>query len=201
MGREPFSDDSMNATYRALCKHGLADVTMEDIAAESEKSKSALHYHFESKHDLLVAFLDFLLASFTDRLDAIDEETPHDRLLETIDTVLGPATDGSDREFKTAILELKAQGPYDEEFRERLCEFDRALHAHVANILVAGVETGDFRADLDPEETAGFFVTVCNGAQTRSVAVGHPVEQTGQALERYIASHVRAAAADTGQTR
>ena len=35
------------ATCRALCEHGYADLTMQDIADESNKSTAALHYHYD----------------------------------------------------------------------------------------------------------------------------------------------------------
>jgi len=192
MSSDSATEDIMSATYRALCKHGYASVTMQDIAAESEKSKSALHYHYERKHDLLCAFLDDLLASYTDRLDGVEGETAHDRLLGTIETVFEPTEDSPTREFKTAILEMKAQGPYDEAFRERLTKFDQVLRDHVEEILAAGVEGGEFRADLDVEATADFFATVFNGAQTRSVAIGRPVDRSRKHLEQYVESRVLA---------
>jgi len=64
-------DDIMEATYRALCTHGYADLTMQDIAAESTKSKGTLHYHFEGKQDLLESFLAFLLNRFEERTETI----------------------------------------------------------------------------------------------------------------------------------
>ncbi|WP_205427144.1 TetR/AcrR family transcriptional regulator [Halorussus sp. MSC15.2] len=201
MSDESPTEDIMDATYRALCRHGYADVTMEDIAAESEKSKSAFHYHYESKHALLLAFLDDLLESFTARLDAVEGETPRDRLLGTIDAVLEPSAESPNREFKTAVLEMKAQGPYDEAFRARLDDFDRALRDRFAAVLAAGVDSGDFRADLDVEETADFLVTVCNGAQTRSVAVGRTTERTRRTLERYVDSDVLATDTSTEAER
>lgn len=192
MSDEPPTDDIMCATYCALCEHGYADVTMADIAAASEKSKSALHYHYESKHALLLAFLDDLLESFGARLDSVDGETPRDRLLGIVETVLEPSDDGPNREFKTAVLEMKAQGPYDGAFRERLSDFDRTVRDYFAEALAAGVDSGDFRAELDVSETADFFVTVCTGAQTRSVAVGRDTARTRRTLERYVESNVLA---------
>ena len=184
--------DITAGTYRALCKHGYADVTMEDIAAETDRSKSALHYHYDSKHDLLVAFLDELLAGFTDRLEAVDGETAHERLLALIDAVLDPADGegGPDCEFRTAVLEIKAQAPYDEAFRHHLAEHDRTLREHVERHLADGVEEGGFRADLDVEASADFLVTVFNGAQTRNVAVGRPVAETRETLVAHIDSMI-----------
>jgi len=187
---DPVSDIT-TGTYRALCKHGYADVTMEDIAAETDMSKSALHYHYDSKHDLLVSFFDDLLESFTDRLDAIEGETAHDRLLNLIDTVLMPPDDDTpDKGFQTAVLELKAQGPYDDAFRRPLQEHDRTLREHVERHLADGVESGEFRSDLDVEASADFLVTVFNGAHTRSVAVGRPVERTRDTLAAHIDSMI-----------
>lgn len=178
--------DIMDATYRALCEHGYADVTMKDIAAESEMSKAALHYHYDSKHDLLVSFLEDLLESFTDRLDAVDGDTPAERLHATVELFLATSPEGPDREFKTAVLELKAQGPYDDDVRERLAEFDRVLQRHVRTVLADGVESGAFRDDVDVDAAADFVVSSLNGVHTRSVATGRPVDEMRDALEQYL---------------
>ena len=39
----------IRATYRALCAHGYANLTMRDIADETDLSKAALHYHYDTK--------------------------------------------------------------------------------------------------------------------------------------------------------
>jgi len=191
MSAEETTSDITTATYRALCKHGYADVTMEDIAAETDRSKSSLHYHYDGKHDLLVSFFDDLLESFTDRLDAVDGETAHERLLDLIDTVLMPPDDDApDKGFQTAVLEMKAQGPYDEAFRRHLQKHDRTLREHVEKHLADGVESGAFREDLDVAASADFLVTVFNGAQTRSVAVGRPVTETRETVAAHIESMI-----------
>lgn len=193
MSTDESTEDITTGTYRALCRHGYADVTMEDIAAETDRSKSALHYHYDSKHDLLVSFFDELLEEFTERLDAVDGETAHERLLDLIDTVLLPPNDDApDRGFQTAVLEMKAQGPYDEAFRSHLQEHDRALREHAEKHLADGVESGEFRADLDVEASADFLVTVFNGAHTRSVAVGRPLTETRETLAAHIDSMILA---------
>ncbi|MEF8774483.1 MAG: helix-turn-helix domain-containing protein, partial [Halobacteriales archaeon] len=45
----------MAATYRALCEHGYADLTIQQIGAEFEKSTSLLYHHYDGKDELLVA--------------------------------------------------------------------------------------------------------------------------------------------------
>ncbi|WP_255291491.1 TetR/AcrR family transcriptional regulator [Natrinema sp. CBA1119] len=184
-------DDIMEATYRALCTHGYADLTMQDIAAESTKSKGTLHYHFEGKQDLLESFLAFLLNRFEERTETIPGETPAERLHEFLEELLTPADEGSAEEFRTAILEIKAQAPYNEVFREKLSAFDRALQARIATLVADGLEAGEFRADIDPDETADFLVTLFHGAQTRAAAVDRPPERTRQYVHEYIDETLR----------
>jgi AcrR family transcriptional regulator len=189
------SDDTceaiMRATYRALCDHGYADLTMQDIADETDKSKAALHYHYDSKRDLLHAFLDFLYDEFTARVSDPAGETPAARLEAFIDDVLQPPEQDADARvaFRTALLELKAQGPYDEGVRERLERFDEFLHAELRTIVAEGIEDGQFR-DVDPDDTARFVVTALDGASTKQVAVGQDIDCARRMLHAYVETHL-----------
>uniref|UniRef100_A0A8A2VGF1 TetR family transcriptional regulator n=2 Tax=Haloterrigena alkaliphila TaxID=2816475 RepID=A0A8A2VGF1_9EURY len=187
----------MEATYRALCKHGYAELTMQDIAAESTKSKGTLHYHYDSKADLLEAFLGFLLDRFEERLETVPGETPAERLHELFDELLTPEDEESAEAFRTAILEIKAQSPYNEAYRDQLSEFDRTMRERIAGFLAAGIDEGQFRDDIDPEETAAFLVTVFHGAQTSAAAVDRSLERTRRHVHAYIDDlRVESASAD-----
>ncbi|MFA9416816.1 TetR/AcrR family transcriptional regulator [Natrinema sp. HArc-T2] len=179
-------DDLMEATYCALCKHGYAELTMQDIAAESTKSKGTLHYHFDSKQDLLESFLEYLLDNFEERTATVPGETPVERLHEFVDELLTPSADDSAEEFRTAVLEIKAQSPYNEAYRERLREFDRVLRDRIATLVADGLEAGEFSDDVDPDEIADFLVTVFNGAEMRAAAVDRSPEQTKRHVRKYI---------------
>ncbi|MFB6101257.1 MAG: TetR/AcrR family transcriptional regulator [Haloplanus sp.] len=183
------TDDIMCATYRALCRHGYADLTMQDIADEWSKSKAALHYHYDTKRGLLLAFLDHLYDGYTDRVVAPAEGTPADRLLSLLDAALDPPRTDATRELRTALFEVKAQAPYDEDFRERLERFDRYLHDEIRSVVADGVESGAFRADIDPESTATLLVTLVNGAQSRRVALGDGAG-VRDAVEAYVAERL-----------
>ncbi|WP_226006590.1 TetR/AcrR family transcriptional regulator [Natrinema salinisoli] len=185
-------DDLMDATYRALCKHGYAELTMQDIAEESSKTKGTLHYHFEGKQDLLESFLEYLLDRFEDRTETVPGETPDERLRAFFDELLTPSDPDSAEEFRTAILEIKAQSPYNEAYREQLREFDRALRDRIAGLVADGLEVGEFRADVDPDETADFLVTVFNGAEARAAAVDRSPERTKRHVHEYIDEFLRA---------
>ena len=179
----------MRAVYSALCSAGYADLTMQDIADEAGLSKGALHYHFDTKRDLLIAFLEHLYGLYTDRLAAAEDaagDDPEERLDALLDAAMYPPEKPAFREFRTAVLEIKAQAPYEPAYRERLAEFDGFLHDRVEAILADGVERGLFDDEVDPDAVASFVVTVINGAHTRGVAVGHPVEEVRETLGDYL---------------
>ena len=188
------AEEIMCATHRALCESGYADLTMQDIADESTKSKAALHYHYDSKHELLCAFLEYLYDQFVERTANPGGEEPHERLLALVDAVLDKP---DDREaFGTAILEIRAQAPYEPEFRQRLTRFNDYIADELAAILEAGVDDGTFGADVDPDETARFVVTVLTGAATERVTTGQSFDRTREMLEEYVETHLLAEPAE-----
>jgi AcrR family transcriptional regulator len=188
----------MGATYRALCANGYADLTMQDIADETDKSKAALHYHYDSKQDLLLAFLDHLYDEFTARVSEPAGDDAATELRSFVDDVLQPTDSDADERlaFRTALLELKAQAPYDEGVRERLERFDAFLHEQVRDIVASGIETGVFR-DVDPDDTARFIVTALDGAQSKQVAVGQDIDCTRRMLHAYVETGLVADGDDT----
>lgn len=195
------STDIMQATFAALCERGYADLTMRHIAAEADCSKASLHYHFDSKQGLMLAFLDHLYDHFTDRVcgydleDATDDrgaagdgpENPDAALRAFLDDVLHPPDDSDTvREFRTALLEIKAQSPYDEAFRERIAAFDDHIYGTVHDLVTAGVAAGVYREAADPDEVARFALALVDGAQARHVVAGEDVDAPQSALETYL---------------
>lgn len=186
---EDTTEELMGATYRALCKHGYASLRMQDIADESTKSKAALHYHYESKHDLLVAFLEHLYEQFEADIGADCGDDPATQLRTFIEERLTPRSDGQ-KEFQTALLEIKSQAPYDEAYREQLAEFDRLIFERLQSLLQTGVDQGVVDGEIDPEDTAAFLVEHINGAQIRHVTVGASLAAARQRLRTYLKEQV-----------
>ncbi|WP_435098531.1 TetR/AcrR family transcriptional regulator [Halarchaeum sp. P4] len=179
----------MEATYRALCEHGYADLTMQAIADEFEKSKSLIHYHYDTKEELLVAFLDYLLDEFLQKVEATDDEDPRERLERLVDALLsGP---GEAADFQIAMLELRSQAPYVEAYREAFAANDARLSELLADTVRDGIEASEFRG-VDPEQVAETILVMVDGARTRSVLFGDedPVEHTRRAIDGYLHSHV-----------
>ncbi|WP_128475962.1 TetR/AcrR family transcriptional regulator [Halorussus pelagicus] len=174
------SEQMMEATYRALCEHGYADLTMQRIADESSVSKATFHYHFDTKEELLNAFLDHLLAQFEGRL-ACEASDPRERLDTLLEAIFSRAEDSS----PIALIELKAQSPYHDTYRERFVEMDDRLREVIASAVRDGIESGQFD-DADPEKVARFIVTAINGAHVREVALGEAPSETRRLVEEHL---------------
>ncbi|WP_348610069.1 TetR/AcrR family transcriptional regulator [Halobaculum rarum] len=165
----------MEATYRALCTHGYADLTMQDIADETDKSKAALHYHFDGKDDLFREFLAYLHEGFAEKIADHPEGTPVEQLVALVRRVLDPVDEGSEHHFNTAFMEIKAQAPYRDGYREILRRFDSDLRTEIADLVREAIEDGQYDEGTEPEAVAEHVLTYIHGTWTRAAAIGADV--------------------------
>ncbi|RLM34550.1 TetR/AcrR family transcriptional regulator [Haloarcula sp. Atlit-120R] len=182
----------LGATFRALCQHGCAALTVKDIAAEADRSKATVHYYYDSRENLCGEFLDFLCERYTARILDVDGSTPREELDSLLDTVLTDERQTPGQEFRTAILEIKAQAPYNDAFRTQLAKFDAVLFDRFREIIAAGIETGEFDSAVEPAVTAQFLVTGITGAHARHVATDRSIDQFSEAITRCVETDFRA---------
>lgn len=161
----------MAATYDALCDRGYSELTAQAIADRTDKSKSLLFYHYDSVEDLVADFIGYLLERFDERVARNRDRPPVERLASFVDWFLYGPDDDEQVSFHTAMLELRAQAPYNDRYRERLREGDRRLRETVEEILEAGIEAGEFRTH-DPERTAALLIAALDGARVRQLTTG-----------------------------
>ena len=167
-----FSDtdeEIMQATYRALSEHGYANLTIKRIAAEYGKSTAAIHYHYDTKDDLLAAFLDFLLDQFTDAVHEVETTDPEQRLDLLLDKLLVSPADH--RTLLVAVLEMRSQAPYKEAFAERFQQNDEYVRYLLRTVIDHGSGKGVFREDADAEHAACALMTIVDGGRTRAVVL------------------------------
>jgi len=186
MGSES-TTEIMKATGRALCEYGYADLTMQRIADESSVTSAAIHYHFDTKEELLNAFLDDLLERFESRV-ACEARDPRERLSEFLAAVFEKPSSEND-DFPVALMELKAQAPHHDLFRERFIELDDAVRDVVETAVRDGIEAGYFD-EADPETVAYVIATIINGSHVRMVALGEEPDRTREAVERTLARYI-----------
>ncbi|GAB3028007.1 TetR/AcrR family transcriptional regulator [Natronobiforma cellulositropha] len=169
----------MAATYRALCRHGYAGLTIQRIADEFPKSKSLLYHHYESKDDLLLEFLAFMLEHFESTVPSREYDDAAAHLRGILGYVLPDTLDPERREFTRAMVELQAQAAHDEAYREHFTRSSRFFHDRIETVVECGIEEGVFR-EVDPDRIATLVVTAIDGARFRRSTA--EVEETVPAL-------------------
>ena len=187
----------LDATYLALCKHGYADLTIQNIADESDRSKATVHYHYDSKEELFAALLDHLYDRYVARIDDADGDTARQRLDAVLDVLLADEAP-LDREFHTAVLAVTARAPHDDAIRERVAAFDRRLFETLRDVVAAGVDAGEFDADVDPSLVAEQLATSIKGAQLRRFATDRSAERSRDAIDGLVDARLRPAVAQGG---
>lgn len=156
-------EEIMWATHRAISKHGYADLTMRNIAAESSKSHSLLTYHYDTKANLIREYLEFLISLLEEHV----EDEPKGSPLERIETFLDYFSVGTDvfpRDLQVAFLELQMASLRDDELREILTEHNRDNFQLLADIIDEGRDRGSIREDVDPDAMAKLLLSAVMGA-------------------------------------
>ncbi|ESS05795.1 MAG: transcriptional regulator [uncultured archaeon A07HB70] len=190
---DPAGDDAdvhaaiHEATYRALCRHGYHQTTIQQIADEFEKSKSLLYYHYEDKGELLTDFLRHLLDELAERL-TVEGADPYDDLLILVDRLVPVPMDEEAVQFRRVLLEIRAAASHDERHRELVRRSDGLIRSAFADVIRRGAETGRFDPAVDPDEAAEFVHTALLGTMIRGVTLDDPetVARTRRTLERYV---------------
>lgn len=118
---------------------------------------------------MFAAFLDELFERFTNRVDSPEGDTPHEQLDTLLQVLLTTDADPSLREFRTAMLELKAQAPYNPTLQERLTQFDE---------------------HIEPARDAEYLTTTITGAHTRHIAINQSSDRLYATMTRYIERHL-----------
>lgn len=152
----------MDATYSALCKHGYADLSIQNIADEFDKGKSLIYYHYDDKEDLMLAFLDFMGEHVKKNHSDLDGVDPEKRLDELLNMTLG-VEDDEMWEFHKAFFELKAQAPKSPNFADSFEQIDELICENMKEIL------DELNVDK-PEEMADILVSSIEGSVMRKVS-------------------------------
>jgi len=159
---ETSEEEIYRATYEALKAHGLADLSIQQIAEEATLGKSTIYHHFESKRDLLTEFVaEFMEA----HVDALMLELPGDDRLalfrDSLDLfVLGEMADGTSLDDLTGesmhevYLQLRAQAATDPAYRSAMADADAIGRERMVQLAERAIEDGLFRPDVDPHRVA-----------------------------------------------
>ena len=156
----------LQATYDALREHGYADLTIERIGEQFQKTTSLIYHHYDGKNELLLDFLAYLLENAEGDFGIDDGLDPAEKLQGIIDEMFSPHDDPDSDVFRRAMVDLRAQATTDPEYETYFTEYDTFFRERLAAIIAEGVEDGTFR-DVDPDAAATMLHTTIIGSMTQ----------------------------------
>ena len=183
------NEEIMRATYKALCEYGYADLTIERIAQEYGKTTAAIHYHYDTKDELLLAFLDYILGEYVSALHEVQATDPEERLELLMDKLLMDPREHHD--LLVALVEMRNQTPHKESFSRRFEENDQYISYLLKTVIEQGIADGVFR-DVDPDHIAQTLLIIVDGVRARSIFLDEEniLTDARQAVDEYLDSQL-----------
>ncbi|RQG92678.1 TetR/AcrR family transcriptional regulator [Natrarchaeobius halalkaliphilus] len=179
----------MEATFRAISKHGYADLRMRDIGEEMEMTRQVIHYHFDGKYDLLSSFLEHIIGQYEGSVDVDDDADPRSELAARIDQCLfGPEFDEFGHWDRMKVFhELYSHAQNDEQHRAIFNSHYEGMRDSIVTVVEAGMEEGTFRT-VDAERMGQLITDVIHAARARKISLGHgdAPEEARSAIDEFI---------------
>jgi len=138
MGRpslaEPRRRQIIDGLRAAIVKHGLAEASVQRIAAEADLPAGLVHHYFTSKEDLLIAAVDQIVddarGPIKAELDVLDPERALERALDFLFLELP-----TDRASSVLFAEIGVAGLRRPQLRRRLAELTAYMIAELTALL------------------------------------------------------------------
>ncbi|MFC5277398.1 TetR/AcrR family transcriptional regulator [Halorubrum rubrum] len=179
----------MEATFRALSKHGYTDLRMRDIGEEMDLTRQVIHYHFDGKYDLMSSFLEHIIDQYEGSVVVEHDADPRTELRARVDQCLfGPEFGAFDHWDRMKVYhELYTQAQNDGEHREVFNDHYDRIRGSIVEVVEEGIEEGVFR-DVDAERMGQLVTDVIHAARGRRISLGHEdaPEEARQAIDEFV---------------
>ena len=154
--RRAVHDATLDTTAALVREHGLASVTMSQIASATGIGRATLYKYFPDVEAILVAWHDRLIARHLRLLaEARDAATtPADQLEAVLEAFALIQHQHHDTELPVALLHRG----------EHIAQARRQLQDLVSDLLAAAVEVGAVRSDIAPDELASYCLSALAAA-------------------------------------
>ncbi|MXR52954.1 TetR family transcriptional regulator [Halovenus sp. WSH3] len=179
----------MEATFRALSKHGYKDLRMRDIGEEMDLTRQVIHYHFDGKYDLMSSFLEYIIDQYEGSVEVADGADPRTELDARIDQCLfGPDFEEFTHWDRMKVYhELYTYAQNDDEHQAIFNDHYERIRGSIVEVVEEGIEEGVFR-DVDAEQMGQLITDVIHAARGRRISLGHEgaPEEAKQAIDEFI---------------
>lgn len=142
---------------------GYHQTTMSKIAIATDMSKGGLYAYFKNKEDLFIFILDDLLDQKSSLLEyTYGNQDAFDQLLEQWEKIVFSWQD-LDHESTLLIFEFWLEASRNTEYREKLISNYHMTKKYFLEIIKQGIQTGEFKSDIDAEVITQIFWTYTDG--------------------------------------
>ena len=147
----------LNTTAALVAEHGLASVTMSQIAEEAGIGRATLYKYFPGVEDILLAWHERQVARHVQQLAAVRDQAgdPIARLQAVLETYALIAHE----HHGTELAALLHRGAHVDRAQQQLSDF-------IAGLLTEGAATGVLRADVPPNELASYCLHALSAASS-----------------------------------
>lgn len=140
----------LTATREALIEHGYTQLSMAKIGDKFDGSQSLIHYHFDSKDQLLAALIREERKERAARFDELPS-APEDRLEHLLDIQIRQFSAWADSDpMAGRLIELYAAAPMSEPIQNELRKLNATFRQAFIETIAAGVDDGTFK-QVDPD--------------------------------------------------
>ena len=152
------------AGIRLFAQKGYLRTTSSEIAAEAGCTAGLVNHRFGSKAGLLKAIMTAFNKGFIEGQlgDAVRTESAEASLRNYIEIYMNEVTVHETQMRSLYVLMGEALGGA-EEIRSDMVAFDAEVRERTADIIQRGIESREFRSDVDPDQTAAMITGLLRG--------------------------------------
>lgn len=156
----------IRSAYKVMGEKGLSRLSLQDVADEAGVSKAILPYYFESKENLTLLTMRWVLARVAERIrKAIEEvETAEEKVSAMVEAIF--VSPESNRRFYLVFFGFLVHAARNERFGDVSATFHEICNGLYAEVVRAGQEEGVFHT-TDPREGAVVVRALVDGLFTQ----------------------------------
>jgi AcrR family transcriptional regulator len=154
--RTAVRDATLDTTAALVARHGLAGVTMSQIATETGIGRATLYKYFPDVQAIMVAWHERQITAHLDQLSAVRDHT-QGNASQRLEAVLAAYAQLSRHQHDMELAALLHRGGH-------VALAEQHLRHLITDLIAAGAREGDLRDDVAPSELA----TYCLHALTAS---------------------------------
>ncbi|UPV76879.1 TetR/AcrR family transcriptional regulator (plasmid) [Halorussus limi] len=177
----------LRATGQALREHGIEGLTTERVAEAWGKSQSLVHYYYETKTELVTAYIEYVRSNCNAEYEARASDPPTERIRWFLDFSADPTE--TERAASRVQLELHATAAHNDAYRAELNRLEDDGRAFVRQAIEDGITAGEFR-DVDVEATTSLLLSAHDGGVLRATTLerSEDADTLRRGLEEYLSS-------------